>query len=96
MSVARRLRAGAFLASLLSLRGGVDVKISDTGDFGAVVDDLPVDVQNKGGHRIVGVRSLGGPARPPQVILGQPAHAVDPLSVRLVELDAAPVAASVA
>ena len=89
-SVARRLRVGAFLASLLFLRGGVDVKISDTGDFGAVVDDLPVDVQHQGGHRIVGVRTFRRPARPPQVIFGQPAHAVDPMFGTARRADATP------
>jgi hypothetical protein len=64
----------------------VYVKISDTGDLGAVVDDLSVDVQDECDERILGIRAFGGSAWPLQVIIGQGAHGVDPFPVLLVEL----------
>ncbi len=45
------------------------VKVSDAGDFGTVVDHLAVDVQDQLAERMLGVRALGRPARPVQLIV---------------------------
>src|SRR5262249_11931363 len=41
----------------------VDVKVTQAGDFSAVVNDFPVDVQDELAHRVIGVRSFVWAAR---------------------------------
>src|SRR5436190_3761770 len=64
----------------------VAVEVAEEADLGAVVDRFAVDVQHERGHRGPGVRSFGRSARARQAVLAQPAYALDPHGVRLVEL----------
>ena len=66
---------------------GVGVKVTDAGDFGAMVDHLAVDVQHQRDERMVGVRAFGGAARPVAGRRRTSARTpVDPFAVLLVEL----------
>ena len=58
--------------------GAVGVEIAQQGDLGAVVDHLAVDVGDEIGQRRLGERALGGPARPGEPLLAEPAHARQP------------------
>src|SRR4051812_14070863 len=64
----------------------VPVEITEKADLRPVMDRLAVDVEHERGHRKLGERSFGRSARPGQPVVAQPAHALAPHRVRLVEL----------
>ena len=64
----------------------VYVKITETSDFGAVVNHFSVDVQDQVCHRPVGPLSFGGPDGLAQVGIIERPDTVDPAAVGVVEL----------
>ena len=62
------------------------VKISDASDFGAVVDDLSVDMQDKFRHRMFGPWAFVGSDRPLKGRRVEAAYPRDPVRICVVEL----------
>src|SRR5580692_1830289 len=62
------------------------VQITQQGDLGAMMNDLPVDMQHEGGQRVIGEGTFGWATRPGETVGVQASDARYPPAVCLVQL----------